>query len=228
MKRIDISNQKFGRLLVKEYDSQKQKWRCICSCGRECFVTGSNLRGGQQSCGCLNRELLLKRNSIKKLNSYTIYDNYYVGYDSNDNEFYFDLEDYDKIKNYTWLVRQNGYVETTINNKSIKQHRMIMNSPDDLDIDHINGIRNDNRRRNLRMATKSNNNKNRKININNTTGAKGVRKLPSNNYCSTIQCNGHRITIGTFKTIKEAADAYDKKAVELFGEFARLNNYKED
>jgi very-short-patch-repair endonuclease len=60
---VDITNQRFGRLLAIERTSEKQRtnwlWRCICDCGNERFLTVSTLRSGNtQSCGCLRIERL--------------------------------------------------------------------------------------------------------------------------------------------------------------------------
>lgn len=228
MKFIDITGQRFGRLIAVKYLGNS-KWKCQCDCGIEHIATGSNLRNGSiKSCGCLNIEKILERNKIKKLNTYDLSNEYGIGYDCNGIEFYFDIQDYNLIKDYTWRVNQTGYAETTIDGKFVKQHRVLIDVPEQLDVDHINGIRNDNRRSNLRVVTKSENNKNRKLNDNNSTGAKGVCKLPNGKYHARIQFNGTRMSIGTFNTIKQAADAYDQKAIELFGEFARLNNYNEN
>lgn len=226
---IDITGQRFNRLIVINRDNEKQKWKCKCDCGNYCFVSGTALRKNQtKSCGCLNLEKTIERNHNKKI--YNIYDlsgEYGIGYDSKGNEFYFDISDYDLIRDYTWRVNNKGYVVAIIGNKEIKMHRLITNCNNDVFIDHIHGNRNDNRRSELRVCTQEDNAKNRRINNNNTTGAKGITILPSGKYFARIQCNGDRITIGTFDTIKEAADAYDKKAIELFGEYARLNNYNE-
>jgi hypothetical protein len=57
MRLIDISNQRFGRLIVVEKLATPRKWLCICDCGVETHVTGPNLRNGSvASCGCLLRE----------------------------------------------------------------------------------------------------------------------------------------------------------------------------
>lgn len=168
-----------------------------------------------------------KQSKFINRNTYDLSGEYGIGYDLKGNEFYFDIADYDLIKDYTWRVNNKGYVVAIIDNKEIKMHRLITNCNNDAFIDHIHGNRNDNRRSELRVCTQEDNAKNRRINNNNTTGAKGVIILPSGRYLARIQCNGDRITIGTFDTIKEAADAYDKKAIELFGEYARLNNYNE-
>jgi hypothetical protein len=56
----DISNQRFGRLLVLERVGKKWgsvTWRCRCDCGNELITTSSNLtKGRTKSCGCLQRE----------------------------------------------------------------------------------------------------------------------------------------------------------------------------
>lgn len=63
MKRIDIQNQRFGRLTVLSYEGDC-KWKCLCDCGRIICTTGTNLRKGTtSSCGCFKIELLRKRST---------------------------------------------------------------------------------------------------------------------------------------------------------------------
>lgn len=89
------------------------------------------------------------------------------------------------------------------------------------EVDHINGDTLDNRRINLRIVTRAQNMWNRKLNKNNKSGYKGVSK-DGNLWRAAIQKNKQRITLGWFKTPKEAHEAYCKAAAELFGEFARF------
>lgn len=82
-------------------------YHCICNCqdNKEIDVRASNLRFGiTQSCGCIHRESLsLLGLSNKEYNKYDLSGEYGIGWTSNTNkEFYFDLEDYDKIKDYCW------------------------------------------------------------------------------------------------------------------------------
>ena len=65
------------------------------------------------SCGCMLHDI--------KGNKYDLNREYGIGWTSNTNqEFYFDLEDYDKIKNYTWLETDSGYIASdSINRKRI-------------------------------------------------------------------------------------------------------------
>lgn len=77
-KLIDITGQKFGRLLVIERSGAtpdgKATWRCKCDCGNECIVSGKYLRGGNtKSCGCLHKEQLVHRSSTHKMTSSRLY-----------------------------------------------------------------------------------------------------------------------------------------------------------
>ena len=107
---IDLTGQKFGRLTVikrgENYVSSSGKtvkiqWLCNCDCGTEnILVVGSQLKNGRtKSCGCISRELLISKNKDRrKYNTYDLSGEYGIGWTSNTNkEFYFDLEDYDKI-----------------------------------------------------------------------------------------------------------------------------------
>lgn len=88
------------------------------------------------------------------------------------------------------------------------------------DIDHINGIRSDNRISNLRIATPQQNCANRPAHKNNRLGVKGVR-FEGMNYSARIMYKGRAVHIGMFPTPELARRAYESKARELFGEFAR-------
>ena len=66
MRRIEMLGKRFGRLVVLEEVEKKNNqrmFRCLCDCGNEKIIAGSRLRGGTQSCGCLHREQLIKRNT---------------------------------------------------------------------------------------------------------------------------------------------------------------------
>lgn len=90
-------------------------------------------------------------------------------------------------------------------------------------VDHINGIGIDNRRDNLRLATRSQNLGNQRINRNNSTGFKGVSYHKQRGKWVALICvNGTRHYLGIFNTPEGAKFAYDKAAVKYFGEFARL------
>lgn len=231
----DLIGQKFTRLtVIGKVDSyispngaKKIKWLCKCDCGNEVEVTTSSLiSGGTKSCGCLRSEATIKRNKEgKKYNTYDLSNEYGIGYTSKGEPFYFDLEDYDLIKDYCWYIIK-GYLVTSINNHTTGMHRIIVDAPKDKFVDHINHDTHDNRKSNLRICTPFQNIANSQINKKNKLGVKGVYERPNGRYTAYISENGKKHWLGTYDTIKEAADIYDAKAKEYFGEFAYLNNYQ--
>ena len=160
-------------------------------------------------------------------------------------EVLYDAEDEDKINKYNWYVskeRDHFYVRTDIphpdgglnscshqRRTKLKLHRLIADTPKGMYTDHINGDTLDNRKQNLRICTIAENGRNRRKNKNNTSGFKGVCwRKDDKTWHARIQHNKKLIHIGYFKDKEEAAKAYDRKAIELFGEFAKLNFPIED
>jgi len=138
-----------------------------------------------------------------------------------------DNEDFNWLNQWNWCVNSENMVMRgkTINGrlKMIVMHRLIMQPPADLQIDHKNGDRLDNRRSNLRICTGSQNCMNRVATTKGTTGYKGVTKI-RNKYRANIKLEGKKIHLGYFNDVKEAALVYNKAAKKYFGEFALLNN----
>lgn len=142
-----------------------------------------------------------------------------------------DGEDYSKISEFNWHACKDDYrfyarkcLFKGRKKTSESMHRMILNYPDaKWQVDHINGDTLDNRKSNLRLVTQSQNQANRGLPITNTSGYKGVHKSYGK-WRSVIYKNGRRIHLGMFQSIQEAAKVYNKKALELFGEYAKLNN----
>jgi hypothetical protein len=159
-----------------------------------------------------------------------------------DKEAIVDDDDYGVLMEHKWCAHKqvNGkfYVarssprDSNGKQKTIRMHRQITNAPKGMYVDHINGNPLDNRKENLRICTNQQNGMNRGKQNNNTSGYKGVRYVKKkknmiNEYSkpwgAEIMHNQKRVFFGYYKTKEEAARAYDKKAIELFGEFAYLN-----
>jgi hypothetical protein len=135
---------------------------------------------------------------------------------------------YDWLMQWRWkvLVDKNNYyaVRSTgpkKKRKMIMMHRVIMNTPPELVVDHRdhNGL--NNLEENMRNCTRQQNNMNQRNY--GKSRYHGVRYSRQNKFRSVISINGTSIHLGIFKTEEEAARAYDAKAKELFGEFANLN-----
>jgi hypothetical protein len=101
-------------------------------------------------------------------------------------------------------------------------HRALLLAPPGIHIDHINRDPLDNRRRNLRFCTISENAANRVGHRLNRNGFRGVTKQ-GHRFSSKIKVRGKEKFLGTFPTAEEAGRAWDMAAREHFGEFARLN-----
>lgn len=135
-----------------------------------------------------------------------------------------DDSDFDFLNQWKWYSH-NGYGrrDAVIEGKKriIHLHRLLC---DGEEIDHINGNPSDNRRQNLRAVTHKQNLQNQRPQTGKSSKYKGVSWNKTNkNWNAYIKNNRVKISLGVFKKEKDAARAYDKKAKELFGEFARLN-----
>lgn len=143
-----------------------------------------------------------------------------------------DWADYQLTNQHKWHYH-SGYViaRQQLNGKRthILLHRLIMNTPHGMVVDHIDGNRLDNRRKNLRNCKVIDNNRNVSITINNKTGYKGVsiRNDLVKPYAAFIKHNYKTIYLGSFTTPEEAARAYNNAAVKLYGVFAKLNSVAE-
>lgn len=148
-----------------------------------------------------------------------------------------DDEDFDFLNQWKWHAHEGGeglfYAIRTEwikggKGKSIhhRMHRVIMKVSDrSILVDHRNGNGLDNQKLNLRKCTHEQNESNRRgLNSNNTSGYRGVHFNKKMQRWQSAIWKKNKITyIGIFDTKEEAALAYNKKAIELRGEFAKLN-----
>jgi len=143
-------------------------------------------------------------------------------------EVLIDDEDYQLYQKYKWYLHKGantfylrGYIPLKRKDGLKYFHRLILNPPANMEVDHINANGLDNRRLNLRVCTKSQNNANRKTVQSKTSGFKGVHlEKQTGKWRAEIICNNTRYRLGRFSDKMEAVNAYKKKSVELFGEYA--------
>jgi len=155
-----------------------------------------------------------------KLNTTKDYDEY----------FFIDGDDFEKVMKYTWNAsrRKHGAVyikhDTWKNNIRgvISLHRHIMDCPDDLVVDHIDGNPLNNCKSNLRICTRRQNLFNSKKLKGSKNKYRGVRK-DHNRFQAYIKHEDKQLNLGSFLTEEEAALKYNEVALKLRGEFAVLN-----
>jgi hypothetical protein len=129
-----------------------------------------------------------------------------------------DDEDFEYLNQFKWCVltqndrnyahrtppRVNGYTTT------IKMHSIIINTPKGMDTDHINGNGLDNRKENLRVATRRENLQNQKIHRQgHIIGVTKKNKLKTNPFMAQITFNGKRIFLGYYPTPENANRVYN-------------------
>jgi len=138
-----------------------------------------------------------------------------------------DDDDFGELSKNKWCYL-NGYAVRgiSIKNKShtVFMHRQINKTPEGMSTDHVDGNKLNNKKENLRTCTESENKRNAKTPKTNKSGYKGVSFSSSHKkWYAIIKNNGKSLWIGGYDNKTDAAIAYDKKAIELYGEFARLN-----
>ena len=131
---------------------------------------------------------------------------------------------------YTWLNQWNWHLSTAgyavrPGKPKIRMHRVILEAPLDMEVDHINRNRLDNRRANLRLCTDAQTAMNRtKQRRKCSSKYKGVCwSKEKRRWMAHIQKNYEQLYLGYFEAEEDAARAYNKAARELHGEFAALN-----
>lgn len=145
-----------------------------------------------------------------------------------------DDADFEQLSQRNWRVtfgqkkRKKFYAISGSYKKTVLMHRLLMDCPPGMMVDHIKGNGLDNQRSNLRVCSVMQNNANRKLFTTGASGFRGVfkktdysRKNPW--YARAGLKKGQRLYAHGFSTPEEAAMAYDKLAKQLYGNFAVLN-----
>lgn len=136
---------------------------------------------------------------------------------------YVDDVDYEKVRNHNWTLAGGQYAFSSINGKTVLMHRMILTTSGNHRVDHIDHDGLNNRRDNLRSATHSQNQYNRRIQRNNTSGYKGVFFNKAHGKWRVKICSkGKQFFLGSSDNKINCVLAYRIAAKELHGEYARF------
>lgn len=144
------------------------------------------------------------------------------------------VEDYERVIPFKWNVRIDPKKRTQYAQRNVKRpdgtyttekmHRFILNAPKGVEVDHVNNNGLDNTRGNLRLANHAENQQNKGLFRNNTSGYKGVAwHKATGKWQARISIDGKNKHLGLFEDAISAALCYDKAAKEYQKEFAVLN-----
>ena len=220
----DLTGKAFNRLTVlgrgEDYISTTGqhflRWKCLCSCGNTTLVpTRALLTGIRKSCGCIKSEPHPDR---QKMNRYEERDDFMIGYTDRGRPFFFDKEDYDRVKEHCWCETTGGYIISRFPDGSlVKIHRFIMNAKTKEIVDHINHDVTDNRKINLRIVDGIHSMRNIGISVRNKSGIKGVY-WRDGKWTASIKINKKEKYLGCFDDIKDAEAARKAAEEKYFGE----------
>ena len=204
------------------------KFLCRCVCGRVVeYSSGCFSENKIYSCGC-KRSGGPKSKRENKIDI-TTYD-YGICYFLDGTYFIFDKEDVDIVKKYYWAKSSFGYAVAYYQEKDaankrhhrmIFYHRLIMNAPKNMDVDHKYGNILDNRKENLRICQSCENDRNKGVKADNKSGVTGVCfDKYSNKWRAYITKNKQRIELGKYENIEDAIKIRKQTEIELFGDFS--------
>lgn len=138
-----------------------------------------------------------------------------------------DEEDVPRLAKHKWSLavrRDRKYAESRINGRNTMMHRFVLDAPPDMQVDHKNNDGLDNTRANLRLATHAANKHNTGAHRDSASRFKGVWwSRDVNKWRAQISVGRQRFGLGCFDLEEDAARAYDARAREFHGEFAKLN-----
>lgn len=166
------------------------------------------------------------RKKFKIYNDYEVQEDYVIMYTSQGEPFYVDFEDFWKVRDICWRKDKDGYLIGCLDNKRpIRLHRYIMDCPDNMVVDHISHDITDNRKNNLRIATVSQNQMNKKKTNRNTSGVVGVNWNKSHDkWMAQIVINHKKVLLGYFNNFDDAVETRKKAEDKYFGEWSYDNS----
>ena len=207
---IDLIGKKYGRLTIIEEGKKPVGRResyalCQCECGKVTNVSIYRLKKGLTlSCGCLQKEMFKKHNEIIIEGNIAK-----IRLGETNNFAIIDAEDLSKVKDYYWNIDEYGYAIHTksIKNKTkkLRLHRLIVGKVENgKQTDHINQIKLDNRKENLRIVTPMENCNNRhRCKSWNKLGVKNIGKY-KDTYSVRLTIMGKSYSCYGLKTLEEA------------------------
>ena len=211
----NFSGKVFGKITIKEvvgFNEIFPVYKGICECGEDSLYRYEQLINEEICCS----KCIVNLHGIQ----FKLKDNYVIGETLSKEQFFVDIEDYEKIKKGNISINHGGYVVLYSKGKRKLLHRLLMSPQDNEVVDHINRNRADNRKSNLRICSQSENMKNVSLRKNNKSGYTGVMQTSDGRWGVTITVDGKRINLGTFKDIKRAAKVRRRAEIEYFGDFA--------
>lgn len=135
-----------------------------------------------------------------------------------------DDEDFEFLNQFYWQVDKYNCVKRHTNTKHYLIHRLILDAPDNMEVDHIDGNRLNNQKSNLRLANSSQNKCNRGPRKDCRSGFKGVSwNKQREKWTARIKIGGTYKHLGLFSDIKEAIKSYNDSAIQYHKEFAFIN-----
>lgn len=138
-----------------------------------------------------------------------------------------DDEDYEMLSHFRWRLSGNGYACAVLwidgARASFRMHRIILNAPTHLLVDHRDRDRLNNTRANLRLCSFRQNAGNAKKSVRGSSRFKGVSRIKSGKFKARIHADGISKHLGTFDSELDAHNAYVAAARIVFGEFARAS-----
>ena len=219
---------------IRPNGTPEARWLCECNCSNHTrlVINGRDIRSGKtKSCGCIQKEKVAiccsernKKTNLFVLNLIDEYGSYGYGICNNTGaKFYFDMEDYDKIKEYCWSehILTNGYHRIEAREKETNKSIRITELIGCKKYDHIDRNPLNNRKYNLRPYKQSQNNMNRSLNKNNKSGIIGLSwNETKKKWIASIGVNYKAISLGHYDNKQDAIIARLKAEKEYYCEFA--------
>lgn len=216
----DIVGKRFGKLTVIRhvYDKKnRHAYECLCDCGRKAvYVSSALLRGKATTCQHCSDTVFTIENGVA------------TGRTANGALFLFDADDWEIVTCRNWTRTSKGYIVSGEGENRAVLHRLVMNAPSDLQVDHINRNKADCRKSNLRLTVNALNAANAAVySDNQSTGHKNVYMVEGR-YRVAVRKHGHLKHFGRYGTLEEAIEVANEKRKILFGEFAYHDPYNDE